>query len=245
MAQNQSNQPAPTPSQGGFPPDEVRFRYIGFEVHPRQVPKFWKSETEASQYVRNAQLGTGVSSLERDFSLLHEMALTVVDKMILTVVGAVMLLAVILPWVSFRTVSGSVFTLSWGGALGTLFGGLSTAFAGGFAVGLSAILGLLLLVAAPVLGIWTLASVWMKAPSVDAYETRLVLPLKMGYAVFFCGMAIIVLSLIGGTIPGFTSWGLIDPGESYGFGTLFALLSYSPYAAMGAGLIAGVKSGDL
>ncbi len=245
MTQNPSSHAGSVPPPAEGHPDDVRFRFIGFEVYPVHIPKFWKSEAEANQYTKNVQLGGGVSSLERDFSLLRDVAMSAVDRIVLAAVGAIMILAVALPWVSYRAMGGSRFTLSWVGALGTLFGGFSTAFAGGFAVGLSAILGLLLLIATPILGIWMLASVWMKAPSADAYQARLRLPLRMGYAVFLDGLAITLLSLIGGAIPGFASWGLIDPGESYGFGTLFTLLSYGPYAAMGAGLIAAVKSGDL
>jgi hypothetical protein len=70
-------------------------------------------------------------------------------------------------------------------------------------------------------------------------------PLKIGTWVFLAGLGVVVLSLFGGNIPGYESWGLIDPGEHYGIGALATVLSYGAYTAMGAALIAGVKSGDL
>jgi len=245
MTAPQSEQAPSNPREHQSPPEEVRYRYIGFDVYPKRIGRFWKSDAEADAYKKKVKLGSGVSSLDRDFSLLHDVALAKADKSVLTVLGLVMLLSVALPWVRFRTATGGSFSLSWPGALGALLGGIGTAFAGGFTVGLSAILGLLLTVASPLLGAWILAVLWMKAPSDDAHQARLRKPLLCGYAVFFAGLLVFLLALAGGQIPGFSSWGLIDPGESYGLGALLTLLSYGPYAAIGAGLVAGVKSGDL
>jgi len=243
-----ASQPDQTSSQSRAdqsPPEEVRFRYIGFDVYPKRAPRFWKSETEAAGYRKEAQVSSGISSLDRDFSLLHNVAIAKADKFILTAMGAVMLLTVVMPWVHFRALGGSDFSLSWPGTLGALLGGIGTAFGGGLTVGLSAILGLFMVIATPLFGAWTLAALWMKAPSDDMYQARLRKPLQFGYAVFFAGLVITLLSLAGGQIPGYSTWGLIDPGESYGLGVLLTLLSYGPYSAMAAGLVAGVKSGDL
>lgn len=244
MTASQPDHTSPQPRADQGPPEEVRFRFIGFEVYPKRVPRFWKSDAEAAGYAKQVQLGSGTSSMDRDFSLLHDIAIAKVDKAILTVVGAILFLTVAMPWVHFRAVTGSV-SLSWPSALGTLLGGIGTAFAGGFTVGLSAILGLLIVIGSPLLGVWTLAVLWMKAPSDDVYQDRLRRPLQLGYAVFLGGLLVFLLSLAGGQIPGYSTWGLINAGESYGLGALLTLLSYGLYSAMAAGLVAGVKSGDL
>jgi len=245
MTENKSDHASAQTGEHQDSLEEVRFRYIGFDVYPKRVPRFWRSETEAAGYRKEAQVGSGISSLDRDFSLLHDVAMGRADRFILTVVGAVMLLTVAMPWVHFRAFGGSDFSLSWPGTLGTLLGGIGTAFGGGLTVGLSAILGLFMIIATPLLGAWILAMLWMKAPSDDIYQARLRKPLRFGYPVFFAGLVIALLSLAGGQIPGYSTWRMVDPGDSYGLGGLLTLLSYGPYAAIGAGLVAGVKSGDL
>jgi len=245
MTENKPNQAPVPPAAAQDAPEEVRFRYIGFEVYPKQVPRFWRSDTEAAGYRKDVHVGSGMSSLDRDFSLLHDVAIAKADKFVLTIVGALMFLSVVMPWVHFRTMGGGSFSLSWAGALGSLLGGIGTAFDGGLTVGLSAVLGLLAVIATPLFGAWILAVLWMKAPSDDVYQVRLRKPLQYSYGVFFAGVAVILLSFAGGQIPGYANWGMINSGDTYGLGGLLTLLSYGPYTALGAGLVAGVKSGDL
>lgn len=245
MTTTQPNSAPPQPPKDDAVSEETRYRFIGFDVYPKSVPRFWKSDAEASEYAKHVQLGAGVSSLDRDFSLLHDVAISKVDKMVMTAVGVVMLLTVILPWVNFRTMTGTDFSLSWMGVVGVLLGGIGTAFSGGITVGLSAILALVIAIATPLLGVWILAMLWTKAASDDAFQERLRKPLQLGYSVFFAGMAIMVLSFAGGQIPGYATWGMIDSGDSYSLGGLLTLISYGAYSALGAGFIAGVKSGDL
>jgi hypothetical protein len=245
MSTSEPKSPSDKPAEGKLSSSELRFRYIGFGIYSKRVPRFWKSEKEAAAYAGRVRLGSGVSSLDRDFSLLHVVPVSRADRAVITVVALLMVGTLMMPWVQFRTLAGNDLSLSWGGALGTLLGGLSTAFAGGLGVGLSAILGLVLLVGCPIVGLWTLASLWMKAKSDEAYQVRLKRPLYLGYALFFSGLGIAILSLFGGDIPGYASWGLINLGESYGIQTLAGLLSFGTYTALTMGLVAGVKSADL
>jgi len=232
-------------SKSGFPESDVRFRYIGFGIYPKRIPRFWKSDAEADEYAKRINLGDGLSTEGRDFSLLHVVPVSKADRIVVTIVAVIMLATVAMPWVSFRTISGTDFTLTWGGALGTLMGGLSTAFAGGFWTGLSAILGLILMVGTPLLGIWILVSMWTKTKTEEAFLVRLRRPLNLGYILFFCGLITGIASLFGGDLPGYQSWGLIDPGEGYGVMTLLSVLSYGVYTSIAMGLVAGVKSSDL
>jgi hypothetical protein len=104
---------------------------------------------------------------------------------------------------------------------------------------------LAILIGSPLLGAWILASLWMKAKSDEVFLKRLRMPLNLGYILFFCGLTGAFVSLFGGHIPGYASWGLIHPGEGYGIMTLVSTMSYGVYAAVAMGLVAGVKSGDL
>jgi hypothetical protein len=231
--------------KSAVPDSDVRFRYIGFGIYPKRIPRFWKSDAEAEAHAKKIKLGEGLSTEGRDFSLLHVVPVTKADRIVVSIVAIVLLATLVMPWVHFRTTSGSYVSLGWGGALGTLLGGLSNAFAGGIWVGISALLGLVLLIGTPILGIWILASMWTKAKSDEAFLMRLRRPLNLSYALFFAGLFAAILSLFGGHIPGYDSWGLINPGESYGVMTLVTILSYGAYAAMAMGLVAGVKSSDL
>ncbi len=227
----------------GTPAD--RFRYIGFEVFPPKIDPFWKSDTEEKQYESQLRSEIGYSTLHRDFSLLEQEAMGKADHWVLTATSAVMILTVAMPWVSYRTSAGADFSLYWPGALSMLLGGLGTAFSGGIAVGLSALLGLVVMIGAPIVGAWVLAMIWRKAKTPEAYFGGLRQPLRLGYIFVFAGLAVIVLAFVGGQIPGMGSWGLIDPPETYGFGVLFKILSLGGYLAMATGMIFGVKSGDL
>jgi hypothetical protein len=234
-----------TSQENQEPTPEERYRYIGFNVFPKKSEAFWKSDAEAQQYATKVSSGLGESLLHREFSLLETKPMGRADKWILTLAGVVMLATVALPWISYRTTEGATYSLSWPSALGALLGGLGTAFSSGIGVGLSALLGLVVMLGAPILGVWTLAMVWRKAKSAEAYFLGLRLPLKLSWIVFFSGLAIFVLSFLGGDIPGFASWGLIDPPEHYGITALLQILSFGGYVALGMSLVCAVKSGDL
>lgn len=238
-------QTSTTPSAGDGVKPEDRYRYIGFGVFPGKPDRFWQSDAEAKQYAEKVRAEIGESILHRDFSLLETETMSVADRWIITLSSALMFLTVALPWVAYRTATGGDFSLSWPAALSTLFGNLGTAFSSGIGVGLSAVLGLAVMLAAPILGIWTIAMVWRRAKSKELYYNGLRLPLKLSYITFYAALGVVVLSFFGGNIPGFESWGLIDPPERYGTGALFSILSFGPYVAMGMALICAVKSGDL
>lgn len=245
MSTSEQKAPNGGASKTVFPDSDVRFRYIGFGIYPKRIPKFWKSDAEAEEHAKRINLGEGLSTEGRDFSLLHVVPVSKADKIVITIVSLVMLGTLAMPWVHFRSMSAVDVSMGWGGALGTLMGGLGTAFAGGFWVGLSALLGLILMIGTPLLGIWSLVSLWTKAKTEEAFLLRLRRPLKLGYILFFSGLITGIASLFGGHIPGYESWGLIDPGEGYGVMTLLTILSYGPYIAMAMGLVSGVKSSDL
>ena len=240
MAETQSN--AGHANEGET---DDRFRYIGFGVYPKHVPRFWKSDAEQQEFAHRIKVGVGGSTLERDFSLITQEAMTRIDRAVVMAAGIILVLTAVLPWVQFATRNGGQVSLLWPSALRTLLGGLGTAFGGGLGVGLSALLGLVTLLGSPVLGVWLLVSCRTKAKTPEAYLVRLRRPLSLGYVLFFSGFAIMVLALLGGQIPGIESWGLKNPGEGYGIGTLVTVVSYGFYVAMAMGLVTGVKSGDL
>ncbi|HEX9751239.1 MAG TPA: hypothetical protein VGB22_08155 [candidate division Zixibacteria bacterium] len=224
---------------------DERYRYIGFGVYPRRAEKFWTSDQERDQFLKNAKIGVGASAFERDNSLLQQEVMTGVDRGVLTITAVLMLATLLFPWVGFRTGTGTDVSMTWGAALGTLMGGLGTAFAGGLATGLSAVIGLVMLIGAPIVGLWLLALLWTKASSPEALQLRLRLPLKLGYVFLFAGLSLAILAAVGGHIPGYERWGLIDPGEQYGLGSFLGIASWGFYLTMALGMVLGVKSGDL
>jgi hypothetical protein len=242
-----ANPTPPKKEKPASPPPSAddRFRYIGFGVYPKKAPKFWRTDAEEKSFLDRVRDKVGRGLAEREFSTLHEEVITLTDRVVLTIAALVMVGSTLIPWVQFRTNLGTDFSLSWGAALGTLLGGFGTAFAGGIAVGISAICALVLLFGGPILGLWILAVLWMKAKTPEAYQVRLRRPLKLGYLFLYSALALAILSFIGGHIPGFASWGMIDPGEKYGFGTLLTLMSYGPFVLVAMGMVTGVKSGEL
>lgn len=244
MSETESK-PQQTPKPAAPPDPDERFRYIGFGIYPKKAPKFWKSDKEADEYAKKVAIHQYGETFERDFSLLTVIPVSRADKIVVTIVSVMLLAGLAMPWVAYRTMSGTDFVLHWPQALGTLLGGLGTAFAGGWAVGLSAILGLVLLIGGPIIGAWSLASLWMKAKTEEQYFRRLRRPLNLGYYLLFSLVAMFILSFVGGQIPGYSTWNLINPGDSYGAMTFVTLMSYGPYLTGAMGLVAGVKSSDL
>lgn len=242
--------PEPTSKPSGGPSQQesadARFRYIGFEVFPKTSPRFWKSEQEEKEYLKRAgESSASVASLDREFSLLRVIPVSGADRIVITVTSILMIASVLMPWIHFRTDTGADFSLGWAGALGTLLGGIGTAFAGGIGVALSAILGLFVMIATPLVGLWSLAMLWKKTVNTEVYFLQLRRPLRIGYWIMLANLGVIVLSFFGGEIPGYETWGLIDPGEHYGIMTLASILSYGVYTSLAMSLIAGVKSADL
>ncbi|HUU44685.1 MAG TPA: hypothetical protein VM118_03040 [Acidobacteriota bacterium] len=244
MAENPT-QPKKEALAAKLPSEDDRYRYIGFGVYPKGAPKFWKSDAEEQRFLERIRAAAGTMIAERDFSFLHAEVMTMIDRVVLTLTALIMIGTALMPWVQFRTIAGTDFSLYWGAALGTLFGGLSTAFASGLAVGLSALCAILMMIGGPILGLWILAVLWTKAKTPDAFLLRLRRPIKLGYVFLYLGAAVAILAFVGGRIPGFETWGLIDPGEKYGFGTLTTLASFGPYVLVAMGVVAAVKSGDL
>ena len=226
------------------PDEDTRYRFIGFEVFPKKAKEFWKSDNEYKQHVERARAVKSFADWERDFSLVNVEDVTKIDRIILTVSNALLLVAVFLPWLSYRTAAGKE-TATWFGVFGKLGSALGGAFSiSGFA-GLAMLCGLVVFLGTPVLAILGLLALYRKPSSPEAYVHRLRKVLRLSYVGFGAWMLGLVLTLPGGSIAPLANCGIVGVGEKFTILTVFGLLSYGAAISLGMFLLNSVKSNDL
>ena len=226
------------------PDQDTRYQFIGFEVFPKKARDFWKSDNEYQQYVERARGVKTFSNWERDFSLVHVADITRIDRVILTISHALLLISVFLPWLSYRTTAGKE-TAMWFG----VFGKLGAAFGGAFGVsgltGLAALCGVVVFIATPVLAILGLLAIFRKSPSPEVYVLRLRKVLRLSYVGIGAWVLGLMLTLPGGSITPLAGSGILGLGERFSILTVFTLMSYGPMVTLGMFFLNAVKSNDL
>ncbi len=178
-------------------PDE-RYRYIGFEVFADKPRGFWKNDEERKSYIEQVKAELG--SLYRN-SVVYASVISKVDRIFITVASIMMILAPFLPWFRVKTLYGSESFMGITGlfSLGGFWFYVSKM--GGMVVPLSIYLLALLVFLSLALGIWTLLTVYGKAPSQEVYLAKLKKVLKLNVIPLGVFLLIILLSLIGQRVP--------------------------------------------
>ena len=225
------------------PDEDMRYRFIGFEVYPKKTRKFWKSDDEYNRHLEKARSIKSFSDWDRDFSLVNVADVTPTDRIVLTLSHVILLITLILPWLSYRLAAG-VETATWFGVIGKLGPALGGAFAVN-AVGLAALCGLIVFVVTPFLAILGLLVLYNKGKSPEAYVRRLRLILRLNYiglAAWILGM---VLSLAGGDITPLTRSGVQYLGDSFTIATVFKLISYGAIIPLALFFFNSLKSNEL
>jgi len=226
------------------PDGDTRYRYIGFEVYPKKIKKFWKSDAEFDKHLKKAQSIETFADWDRDFSLVKQEDITAVDRVVLAASNIILLITLFLPWLSYRTAAG-MESSTWFGTLGKIGAVLGGAFQVGNAVGLAAICGLIVLIATPLLALLGLLMVLRMGGSADAYARRLRLVLRLNYLGFGAWMLGFAFSLAGGDITPLTRAGLTYIGESFTIVTVFKMISYGAIIPVAMFFLNALKSNEL
>lgn len=201
-------------------PDEI-YRFLGFEIHPGKVGEFWRSDDEKKRFIGRVRARSGkLSVLDRDSSLLNEISMTFVDKVISIIGGAILIIAFFLPAYSIdpsgRGLSGSAISFF----LNLPFIGGYAAWGGGSFV-LTVIIFSFLLLSCPVAGVLNILGVLNKNKG-EKYLQKVKKFSRFTYVPIFLYVALLVVLLFGGPHP-FGSLGIEGLGETLNFTAVFAL----------------------
>jgi hypothetical protein len=220
-----------------------RFRYIGFSVYPGKIKEFWHSDAEKNSHLARVKETAGrFVPLSRANSFVSASALSLTERIILTICSLALVVAPFLPWFSFTRAEQA---FSYSGISLAMNAGSITHFLGMGSGLLSLSFYLLIAVMFAswlfgLLGLWALNTGASGTP--EAYVARLkrvliwqYLPI-LGWVVFFS------LTAAPTEVPFAGSLGLAQLEHSLNIGTLSASASvgfWLPFAALWVGAIKG------
>ena len=225
--------------------EEMRFKYIGFDIYPKKAKKFWKSEEEKRRYLEEIrQKSSRAALVEREHSLVRVAVFSKVDRMVLTITSFLLTVSLVLPWFSLRGEGfhSQVIGLGYFLKLGTLFGyaPLSGALFSVFVV-----LVALTILFSFVAGLISLLAIYKKHSDVESYLTNLKKRLKLNLVPLVLWVALIIISTIGMPTPFADALKVDGFGDSFNVINFFALSSYGVWLSLPCVIINCTKISDL
>ena len=226
-------------------PEEMRYKYIGFDVYPKKPKEFWKTEEEKRKYLEETKKKGARSALEESgHSLVRAAVFSKVDRVVLTITSLLLTVSFFLPWFSLRGeyFHSQVIGLGFFFKLGTVFGyaPLSGPLFSVFVI----IVGLTILFSF-VGGLASLLAMYKKHSDAEAYLGNVKKKLKLNLITLVLWAALIVISTVGMPTP------FADALKIYGFGdsltvvNFFMISSYGMWLALASVIVNCVKISDL
>jgi hypothetical protein len=225
--------------------EDLRFKYIGFEIFPEKLKSFWKSEEEKREYLEKVEKEESQAALlDRDHSLVQVSVFSKTDKIVLSITSFLLAISLFIPWFSVRgeNLHSSYIGLGFIFKLGTLFGYASSS---GFGAILFLVLLSLVILFSCAAGILNLLSIFKKYNKTDGYLANLKKTLKLNLVPLAIWVILIIISMIGMPTPFAKSLGVKGWGESFNLLSFFALSSYGMWFSLTCLIINCVKINDL
>ena len=197
-------------------PDE-RFRYIGFEVFGDKPRGFWQNDEDRKTHIQRVKEELG--SIYRN-SVVYSSVISGVDRIFITVASILMILAPFLPWMRVKTLYGTVSFLGVTGIFGLGGFWFYVSKMGGMVVPLTIYLLALLTYLSLAFGVWTLLTVYSKAPTQEIYLAKLKKVLRLNMIPLAVFLLIVVLGFFGQRIPFGQYLGIQDLSGHYSIVTL-------------------------
>lgn len=203
------------------PDTDAIYKFLGFDVYPGKVKDFWKSDDEKKRFVKQVKAHGGqISVLDRDTALLNIKSMTVADKAISIIGGALLILAFFLPIYSIdpsgRGISGSGISYF----LNLPFIGSYAAW-GGIVMVLTIIVFSLLLITCPVAGVLNILGVLNKNKG-DKYLETVKKFTRFTYIPILLYALLFIILLFGAPHP-FGSLGVSGIGETLNLLAIFTM----------------------
>jgi len=230
---------------GEAPVAEDRFRYIGFEVFPKRIREFWRSDAERANYLNRVRETAGrFVPLSRANSFVATKILSTFEKTVLALTSVLLVVAPFLPWFSFTrgeerfSYTGFSVLAHMGRVmeyLGMGAGRLNTAY----------ILLLALMVICMLFGVATLAMLFTGTADNEKYIARLRRILAWQYLPIIGWVAFFAMAASPTAIPFAGSLGLAQVESTLNIGSLVTSSSLGFWLPFATLWVNAIKSNDL
>lgn len=225
--------------------EDLRYKYIGFDVYSSKVKKFWNAPEEEKKYLEEVkQRKEKGEREERDHSLIAVPVFSPVEKVILTVTSVLMILCLFLPWFTF--VRGEQ-AMNYS-AIGYLinFGSLMTySGLGGALLGVVAVIFLLTMLASLLFGILNLVTLYGKGNSDEGYLRKVKKMLRLNSIPLFLWVIAVIISIIGVAAPLASAFGVNQLKDNFDVITLVSISGFGLWISLGCWILNSVKANDL
>ena len=225
--------------------EDLRFKYIGFDVYPKKAKEFWKSEEERKKYLEEIkQKSSGSVVVERDHSLVRAEVFSKVDRMVLTITSFLLAVSLFLPWFSLRgeNFHSQIIGVGFFLKLGTLFG---YAPLSGPLFCIFVVLVALIILSSFGAGVISLVAIYKKYNHGESYLTNLKKKLKLNWIPLILWVPLIIISIVSIPTPFAGVLKVGGFGDSFNLINFFTLSSFGVWLSLPCSIINCVKIGDL
>jgi len=102
MNMTEQEEKKPAEPKGPAPSADDRYRYIGFDVFPGKIRKFWKDDSERDGYLSHVREAHGkFVPLSRANSIVAAQAMSNTERLLIAMGSLLLVLAPFFPWFSF------------------------------------------------------------------------------------------------------------------------------------------------
>jgi hypothetical protein len=246
MAEDKTTSPQEDSGTAPDIPADERYRYIGFEVFPKRVKKFWKSDTEQAEHLGKVrEKGGKFTPLSRDNSIVAVGELSLGERLVLTFSSVLLVVAPFLPWFTF-TRGGERFSYS-GLQMVTEAGTVMNFFSlGPGLLTTSFILLVALMVLGVAFGVATLVFLYTgRQRNTDAYVIRLRRILALHYIPIVGWVVFFSITAAPTVIPFAASLGLNEVEDSLNIASLATSSSFGLWVPFAVLWVNAIKGNDL
>lgn len=217
----------------------IRYRYIGFEVFPKEKKPFFSSEEEKKRYLGHLEEKKKLD--DREFSLLFVSSFNKVERAVLFIAALALAASPALPWFFLPAPQGNEMFFGFQ-LITTLAFQVGAVFGANPLAGVGAALVLLNMALAPLGGILLFAALFSKGSNPANPYSRTKKLLGLHFIPFFGYLLIFGLSTAGFSLPGSP---LPVFREGFNIFDVFSGAGWGFWAVLVAHLLPAVKSADL
>jgi hypothetical protein len=225
--------------------EDLRYKYIGFDIFPKKATDFWKDEEEKRSHIERIKKEKSEGALsEREHSLMQVSVFSRTERIVLSIASFLLVISLFIPWFSLRgenlhtTYTGLGFILK----LGVFFG---YAPLGGFVVSVFLVLLLLIILSSFGVGVLTLVSIYKKHNGKENYLASLKRTLKLGLIPLGMWVILIIISIAGMPTPFAGVLGVEGWSDSFNLVNFVSLSSYGTWFCLPGLIVNCVKISDL
>jgi len=225
--------------------DDLRYKYIGFDVYSSGAKKFWRDPEEEKRYLEEVKKRKEKGEREeRDHSLIAVPIFSPVEKWILTVSSVLMILCLFLPWFTFTrgesVMRYNVMQYLFNFGILMTYSGL-----GGALLGVLAVIFPVAMLTSLLFGILNLLALYSKTNSEEGYLRKVKKTLRLNFIPFLLWIAAVIISIVGVAAPLASAFGVNQLKDNFDVITLVSISGIGLWISLGCWILNSVKANDL